>query len=897
MSEYVRSRIRTVREARKAAPRAVAVAAVLATLATLGAAFGGTADAVARGPRPTADVYVAPNGDDRAPGTRTAPVRTPERARDLVRKRVPHQSVDLTVHLAPGTYRLDRPLVLDPRDSGGNGHRVIWQGGRGTVFSGGRAVRGWRPVKGGAGLWSAPAPAGLDNTRQLYVNGVRAQRARGPIPVTLTATATGYTASADTLARWRNPSDIEFVYPSGEALWNIQQYGLGPWTEPRCPIGSMTGTTVTMAQPCWDNSTRRVEFPDIPGRSINMVGPAKLTGGALPGYVENAFEVLDQPGEWYLDRHTRTVYYRPRSGENPRTADVEAPVLEKLVDGRGTGRAPLHDIALRGIEFSYATWLTPSSPEGFSEVQAGYTVTGPEGWKTQGLCEYTPGGTCPYASWTKMPGNVAISHGRDIEFSDDSFAHLGAAGLELGTGTKNATVRGNVFTDISGNGMEIGGVDAPEPGSDADLTRAVSVTDNHLYALPREYHGGVAILNGYTRDNTIAHNQIDHVAYSAISMGWGGWPDKIRKPATANVSRDNRVADNLIFDYMQALDDGAGVYTQGLTGSSLDNGEKITGNVIHDGWGLGRTVYTDNGCTYVTVEGNVLYGAQANVLSAHVDYRDDLGNNDPTRIVGNYWEQGDPDGDDKGVVTSGNHILADPSEAPADIVAGAGLEPRYRGLLGRTFAADSVPEAPTRVGDFAADGSVYVTWNPSYVEGGDPVTSYTVTASTVTASGGSRSVSTTIRAADFKRTAYAIVRGLDNGTPYTVTVTARNKAGVSEVSLPAAPVTPTADGPGTLPGAPTGVKANADATAATVSWTPPKATGDTPVIGYRITGSDGRVTTVTGRDVLVAQPRAKGMLRVIGNLRPATAYTFSIAALTATGTGPSVEVSVRTAKG
>ncbi|GDY53422.1 hypothetical protein SVIO_040450 [Streptomyces violaceusniger] len=315
MSEYVRSRIRTVRKARKAAPRAaVAVAAVLATLATLGAAFGGTADAVARTPRSTADVYVAPNGDDGASGTRTAPVRTPERARDLVRKRVPHQSGDLTVHLAPGTYRLARPLVLDARDSGGNGHRVIWQGSRGTVFSGGRAVRGWRPVKGGAGLWSAPAPAGLDDTRQLYVNGVRAQRARGPIPVTLTATATGYTASADTLARWRNPSDIEFVYPSGEALWNIQQYGLGPWTEPRCPIGSMTGATVTMAQPCWDNSTRRVEFPDIPGRSINMVGPAKLTGGALPGYVENAFEVLDQPGEWYLDRHTRTVYYRPRPG-------------------------------------------------------------------------------------------------------------------------------------------------------------------------------------------------------------------------------------------------------------------------------------------------------------------------------------------------------------------------------------------------------------------------------------------------------------------------------------------------------------------------------------------------------------------------------------------------------
>ncbi|WP_247617473.1 fibronectin type III domain-containing protein [Streptomyces sp. MK37H] len=77
----------------------------------------------------------------------------------------------------------------------------------------------------------------------------------------------------------------------------------------------------------------------------------------------------------------------------------------------------------------------------------------------------------------------------------------------------------------------------------------------------------------------------------------------------------------------------------------------------------------------------------------------------------------------------------------------------------------------------------------------------------------------------------------------------------------------------------------------------PRTTGDTPVIGYRITVSDGRTATVTGRDVLVSQPRAKGMLRVIGELRPATAYTFSVAALTATGTGPSADVSVTTSNG
>ena len=41
-----------------------------------------------------------------------------------------------------------------------------------------------------------------------------------------------------------------------------------------------------------------------------------------------------------------------------------------------------------------------------------------------------------------------------------------------------------------------------------------------------------------------------------------------------------------------------------------------------------------------------------------------------------------------------------------------------------------------------------------------------------------------------------------------------------------------------------------------------------------MTVSDGRdPIAVTGRDVLVTQPSAKGMFRVIGGLKPGTAYT------------------------
>jgi hypothetical protein len=37
----------------------------------------------------------------------------------------------------------------------------------------------------------------------------------------------------------------------------------------------------------------------------------------------------------------------------------------------------------------------------------------------------------------------------------------------------------------------------------------------------------------------VEHNQLDHLPYAAISMGWGGWRDKIQKAGQANYSYEN----------------------------------------------------------------------------------------------------------------------------------------------------------------------------------------------------------------------------------------------------------------------------------------------------------------------------------------------------------------------
>src|SRR5581483_10898798 len=203
-----------------------------------------------------------------------------------------------------GTYRLSEPLVLDAQDSGNGGHNIIYAAveGQKPIISGGVQVTGWKLADAKRNLWSAPAPAELQNTRQLYVNGVRAYRTQGRLPVKLTETKTGYTADSPVIANWKNPGDIEFVYTGGNAIWSEKSWGLGPWTEPRCPVEKIDGTNIIMAQPCWDNSTKRVSMPPEPGfkRAANLVGPSSV--GKQPEYIENAYELLGTPGQFYFDR-------------------------------------------------------------------------------------------------------------------------------------------------------------------------------------------------------------------------------------------------------------------------------------------------------------------------------------------------------------------------------------------------------------------------------------------------------------------------------------------------------------------------------------------------------------------------------------------------------------------
>src|SRR4051812_32685137 len=252
-------------------------------------------------------------------------------AQAAVRSAVGGMTGDIVVQLADGVYRLSAPLQFTAADSGANGHTVVWQAATSAhpVVTGARQVTGWRQTDAGRNIWQAGVGAGLD-TRQLYVNGSPAIRARTQVNRSdFTASSTGlrFTSSAlSYLNAVANQSRVEV-----EAI--------NSFTDRYAPVQSIGNNLLTMQQPAWNNNAIGYDTFTSPFR-------------AGPMYVENGYEFLDAPGEWYLDPGTGTLSYIPRPGESMGSADVELPTLGSLVDVGGTYDAPAHDLTFSGVEFT-----------------------------------------------------------------------------------------------------------------------------------------------------------------------------------------------------------------------------------------------------------------------------------------------------------------------------------------------------------------------------------------------------------------------------------------------------------------------------------------------------------------------------------------------------------------
>jgi hypothetical protein len=316
-------------------------------------------------------LYVSPNGRDHAPGSPSAPLATLEEARHRLRLlRQQGLCRGATVFIRGGQYQRATAFDLKEQDSGQPEAPVVYCAfpGEQVRLLGGRLISGFSQVTDPAVLARLPesarahvlqcdlksqdisdfgrfvsrgfgrptSPAHLE----LFFGGKRLEVARWPngefthigSPARLHAEGDGHGGSLGRL-------EAGFLYkgdrPSRwQSLDHVWLHGYWAWD--------------------WANSCEQLESFD-PATGLIRTRPPHGLYGFKSGqrfYFLNVLEELDQPGEYYLDRHTGVLYFWPPGAveesevavsllEEPLIRTYQASHLrfERLIleYGRGTG--------------------------------------------------------------------------------------------------------------------------------------------------------------------------------------------------------------------------------------------------------------------------------------------------------------------------------------------------------------------------------------------------------------------------------------------------------------------------------------------------------------------------------------------------------------------------------
>ncbi|WP_420140726.1 right-handed parallel beta-helix repeat-containing protein, partial [Sphingomonas sp.] len=551
-------------------------------------------------------LHVSPRGSDEGDGSAEHPFASFARAQEAVRR--VNRDHDVTVRIADGTYWLPAPLRFTADDGGQNGFTVRWEGAEGAypILSGGVTVGEWRLADRARGIWAAKVPQGTD-PRQLTVNGKLAPRASLEIPRKAVAF---------------HPWGLEIKDPAWRTLAalpdqrRIEVEGMSWFTHRHAMIDHIEGDRIIMQQPGWRN---------------NLVGydtfARPVSEDVARMFLVNALAFLREPGQWFADPKSGTLYYKPRAGEDMRRIEVVLPRLERLVSISGSYDRPIRDLQFRRLGFRHTSWLQPSGPEGYASQQSGSYLAGE-------LTDYPadPVRDCSWGCWSfermrnrwrQQPAAVQVAAATRVVFDDTRFSQLGQVALGIannpdandsgvGLGAAAIEVTRSEFTDLAGGAIMVGGVipDAHHPSRPEMGVRDILIRNNRISSVSHDYKEQSAILVTYASGAVIMNNDVSDTPYDGIDVGWGwgandpggsaeywrqqrGYYDQPGNLVydTPTTLRDTVIVGNRVSKVKQWFPDGGAIYHL-----SADPGALIAENYVSDVAGSGGiAIYLDEG--------------------------------------------------------------------------------------------------------------------------------------------------------------------------------------------------------------------------------------------------------------------------------------------------------------
>ncbi len=427
------------------------------------------------------EVYVAVNGSDRNIGSAASPFKTLDKALQFSKSA---GSKSVRIHVKAGVHYLDKTLVIKSEDFKNTSVQII--GEQNAVISAGRRLTlKWRPYKDG--IYVAVLPDGQGFER-LYVNGELKPLARFPDHDAAARVFHGTSKDAispERVSRWRDPAG-GYVHALHEHEWGGFHYLIK---------GKKADGTLDLTGG-WQNN-----------RPSGMHKEYR--------FVENIFEELDAPGEWFADKKENKLYYYPEKGTDINKVIVEVSHLKNSIELKGSLAQPLQNIELKNLRFVH-------NERSFMDTREPLVRS----------------------DWTIYRGGAVLLEGTEYcKITDCTFNGIGGNAIFFSYYNKGAVVSGCHISRIGANAVAFVGdpeaVRSPSfryedyvPYDKMDKTpgpktqnfpQECVVTDNLFHHLGEIEKQATGVLIEMSASITAGHNTIYHTPRAGINIGDGAW--------------------------------------------------------------------------------------------------------------------------------------------------------------------------------------------------------------------------------------------------------------------------------------------------------------------------------------------------------------------------------------
>jgi len=436
------------------------------------------------GQKPSSEIYVSINGLKSNNGTKEAPLADIHgalaRAHEL---RLGDESALITIHLFPGDYYLQSPIVIPPELSNVN---IIGSGADLVNIKGSAILKlDWKPFQGQILVSDIDQEINFD---QLVVNDEIQILARYPNYDEDGGHWQGHAPDAISKERvksWKNPEGAIFHAIHGNE-----------WGDFHYVITGVNSDGTPVLEGGHQNNR-----PAPPHEEYRMI--------------ENVFEELDNPGEWFLDKENHKLYYWPEPEVDINKALFEGVFLKHLIEIKGSSENSARNIHIEGIAFEHAQRTIMETYEPL--LRSDWTIY--RGGAV--FIEAAEDCSIQNCEFTNLAGNAIFISGysRRINISDNHIHEIGASGICFVGDPSSVRSPSFQYSEfVKANKMDT------IPGPQNELYVKSCLADNNLiYRIGRIEKQTAGVQISMAMDITVSFNSIYDVPRAGINIGDGTW--------------------------------------------------------------------------------------------------------------------------------------------------------------------------------------------------------------------------------------------------------------------------------------------------------------------------------------------------------------------------------------